>query len=374
MLILLAKRPDPDSARRADAGEVPRIEYVELGRGLAATILDFRDVERSTHPAVVTARRRSLLWGLATLGIVMRHEYDSVYTTGEDIGIRFAILLRSVRWHGRLTGVIHHSGTRKRRLALRGLGHHIWRNVICLSDRQWHVLVDGIGLPRHKVHRLRQWVDHEFFSQAEATPDSGDYVLSCGREARDYPTLQKAAVGMPVHFRVIASGWGPGAGFDPATNIAATANVEVQHGLPYRDLRDAYAGARLIVVPLDDVDYAAGVTGMCEAMSMGKAIVVSASPGVADYVKDGVSGLVVPVGDPRALREAVQALWNDPARCARMGQYGREWVEAELSISNYVSRVSGLLGVLPSQWPRPWPRRPGCRDRAESSSAAIRGP
>ncbi len=347
MLILLAKSPDPDSARRADAGEIPRIEYIELGRVLDATILDFRDVAGSTHPAVMTARRRSQLWGLATLGIVRRHEFDSVYTTGEDIGIRFGILLRSVRWNGHVTGVIHHSGTRKRRLALRGLGHDIWRNVICLSDRQWQVLVEGIGLPRHKVHRFSQWVDHAFFSQAEAMPHSGDYVLSCGREARDYPTLQKAAAEMPLQFRVIASGWGPGAGFDPATNIAAAANVEVRHGLPYRDLRDAYAGARFIVVPLDNVDYAAGVTGLCEAMSMGKAVIVSASPGVADYVKDGVSGLVVPVGNPRALREAVQSLWNDPARCARMGQYGRNWVESELSVARYVSRVSGLLANLP---------------------------
>jgi glycosyltransferase involved in cell wall biosynthesis len=349
VLILLAKSPDPDSERRADASEIPRIEYVELGRVLDATILDFRDVAGSTHPAVMTARRRSPLWGLATLGIVRRHDYDSVYTTGEDIGIRFGILLRSVRWHGRVTGVIHHSGTRKRRLALRGLGHGIWRDVICLSDRQWKVLVEGVGLPRHKVHRFSQWVDHVFFSQAAASPHPGDYVLSCGREARDYPTLQKAAEGMPVQFRVIASGWGPGAGFDPATNITPAPNVEVLRGLPYRDLRDAYAGARFIVVPLDDVDYAAGVTGMCEAMSMGKAVIVSASPGVADYVKDSVSGLVVPVGDPRALREAVQSLWDDPARCARMGQYGREWVESELSVAKYVSRVSGLLANLPPQ-------------------------
>jgi glycosyltransferase involved in cell wall biosynthesis len=346
-LILLAKSPDPDAARKADAGEIPRVEYIDLSRALGATIFDFHDVERSTHPAVVTARKRSRLWGLAMLGIVNRHRFEHVYTTGEDVGIPFGILLRTVRWFGRVTGVIHHGGTTKRRLALRGLGHDIWRNVICLSDRQWQVIVDDIGLPRHKVHRFSQWVDHEFFSGSAARPHSADYVLSCGREARDYPTLQRAAVGTRVKFRVVASGWGPGAGFDPASNIAAASNIEVQHGLPYRELRDAYAGARFVVVPLDNVDYAAGVTGICEAMSMGKAVVVSASPGVADYVRDGVSGLVVPVGDPKALSEAVRSLWDDPARCARMGEYGRHWVETELSVAKYISRVRGLLGVLP---------------------------
>jgi glycosyltransferase involved in cell wall biosynthesis len=223
--------------------------------------------------------------------------------------------------------------------------------VICLSDRQWDVIVNEIGLPRHKVHRFAQWVDHDFFCEAAAKPHVGDYVMSCGREARDYPTLQKAAEGMAVKFRIFASGWGPGTTFDPAGNVHAASNVEIQHGLPYRDLRDAYAASRFVVVPLDKVDYAAGVTTMCEAMAMGKALVVSDSPGVADYVKHGETGLVVPIGDPAAMREAVRQLWSDPARCARMGQAGRKWVEAEFTVHRYINRVSGLLGVFVQEPP-----------------------
>jgi glycosyltransferase involved in cell wall biosynthesis len=344
-LILLARSPDPDWARRVDAGEVPRIEYLDLANALGATIFTFHDVERSSHPAVVAARKRSLVWGLAMLGIVKRHDFDHVYTTGEDVGIPFGILVRTVRWFGHVTCVIHHGGTVKRTLALRGLGHGIWRNLICLSDRQWEVLIKEVGLPRHKVHRFAQWVDHEFFSESAARPHASDYVLSCGRESRDYPTLQNAARGMSVKFHVVASGWGRGGTFDPALNVEPASNIEIKQGLPHRELRDAYAGARFVVVPLDKVDYAAGVTSMCEAMAMGKALVVSASPGVADYVKHDETGLVVPVGDAAAMRDAVQTLWNDPARCARMGQSGRRWVEAEFTVPRYVGRVSGLLGV-----------------------------
>jgi glycosyltransferase involved in cell wall biosynthesis len=343
-LILVAKSPAPDSVAQADAGGIPRIEYIELSRALDAKVLDFHDVERSAHPAVKLARKKGLTWGLAMLGVVHRREYDHIYATGEDVGIPLGILLHAVRWYGHVTVVVHNGGTPKRRVVLRGLGHSIWRNVICLSTRQWDVLVDEVGLPAYKVHNFGQWIDESFY-QPPPQPGLGEYVFSCGRESRDYPTLQKAALGLPMRFRVVASGWAPHAGFDPATNIRAASNLEVAHGLSYRELRDAYAGARFVVVPLDRVDYAAGVTGICEAMAMGKAVIASDSPGVADYVRPGLSGLVVPTGDAAALRNAIEELWRDPARCARMGRYNREWVEEELSVTQYVSRVAGLLGV-----------------------------
>ena len=51
-LILLAKRPPLDLRRRIAAGEEPRAEYLVLAERLGAELLDFHDVERSTHPFV----------------------------------------------------------------------------------------------------------------------------------------------------------------------------------------------------------------------------------------------------------------------------------------------------------------------------------
>lgn len=344
-LLLLGKAPSAESVRDADEGRIPRIEYVELARALDATILDYNDVDRSTHPAVRAARRLGRQWGLAMLGTLHRKEYDQFYVTGEDVGMPLAMMFHAVRTYGRATVVIHNGGTPKRRKVLRALGDAVWREVICLSDRQREVLVEEIGLPARKVLRLPQWIDERFYRP----PEDGkplEYVFSCGRESRDYPLLQLAAEGLPdVRFRAVASGWAPHAGFDAADNLFATANVRVEHGLSYVDLREAYARARFVVVPVKDVDYAAGVTGLCEAMAMGKAVIATASPGVADYVRPGETGLVVPIGDAVALRGAIRALWDDPARCAAMGRAGRRWVEEELSVTQYVRHVAGLMGV-----------------------------
>ena len=48
-------------------------------------------------------------------------------------------------------------------------------------------------------------------------------------------------------------------------------------------------------------------------MHLGKAMIISNSQGVSDYVQDGVNSLLVPVGDPTALAARIRELWNDPA-------------------------------------------------------------
>lgn len=339
-LILLGMAPEPDSVEEADRGEIPRIEYVELARALGATILDFKDVAQSEHPAVRIARARGERWGLAVLGMTRRRDFDQFYVTGESIP--FGIMMRAARDLGRITVVAHTVGTPKRRLMFRLFGHAVYRNVIVRAERQREILVKELGFPAFKVHQVDRWVDTQFFRPVEAPP--GDYIFSCGRENRDYGLLQRAAHTLPYDFRVVASGWAPHAGFETA-DMEASHNVEILRNLTYKELRDAYARARLVVLPLKRVDYAAGVIGLCEAMAMGKAIITTESPGIQDYVVPGVSALVVPIGDARALAAAIDELMRDPDRCAEMGAHNRDWVVRQMSIERYVARVCGLLGL-----------------------------
>jgi glycosyltransferase involved in cell wall biosynthesis len=339
-LILLAKAPGEGG------GEHPRTDLSEMLRVLDAKIFNFNDVAASTHPLVRAARSRGRYWGLAMLGVLHRNEFDNIYATGEDIGMPLAVLLHATRCYGKTTVLVHHGGTPKRKTALRLLGHQVWRNVITVSERQRDVLIEEVGIPAHKVHAFKQGIDEHFFRMLPTDPPLGEYVFSCGRDSRDYPLLVRAADGLPnVPFRIVASGWSAHAGVRQAKNIETRTNVAVEKGLSFPALRDAYARARFTVFPLDRVDYAAGVTGMCEAMAMGKAVIASDSPGIAEYIQHGVSGLVVPVGDERALREAIERLWSDPALTEQMGRRNRKWAEAEMTVTAYATRVAGLFGV-----------------------------
>jgi lipopolysaccharide/colanic/teichoic acid biosynthesis glycosyltransferase len=66
-----------------------------------------------------------------------------------------------------------------------------------------------------------------------------------------------------------------------------------------------------------------------EASASAKPVVVTRATGAVDSVKDGVTGLLIPVGDTRALTEAIARLLSEPALRARMGRAGREWMEQE---------------------------------------------
>jgi glycosyltransferase involved in cell wall biosynthesis len=61
-----------------------------------------------------------------------------------------------------------------------------------------------------------------------------------------------------------------------------------------------------------------------ESMAYGKPVVVSDFGGIPDFVQDGVTGFLVPVGEPSRLLEAMRKLAVDPALREAMGSRGRE--------------------------------------------------
>ncbi|MCZ2108551.1 MAG: glycosyltransferase, partial [Dehalococcoidia bacterium] len=70
-------------------------------------------------------------------------------------------------------------------------------------------------------------------------------------------------------------------------------------------------------------EYPAGQTVLLEAMALGKACVVTDTPGIREYVSDGVDAVLVPPRDPEALRSAVSALLADGTRRRELGAAAR---------------------------------------------------
>jgi glycosyltransferase involved in cell wall biosynthesis len=352
--ILLCKAKHPDTATQALNGEIPRPEYLVLQEALRATVFDFSDVEASTNPLVVAARQRGTRFGLATLGFLHRNDFDQFYCTGEDIAFPFAMLMSSVGDLGRITSVVHNTHTPRRHAILRTLPSAVWRNIICLGDEQYRVVTDENHVPRGRVVKFPYWVDTVFYDPKKVTPKvEPSYVFACGQESRDYPTLQDAAARMDdVPFRVVASGWSPSAGFQTTGGINETKNVSVEGGgLSYMDLRARYDGARVVAVPVKNVTYGAGTTSVVEAMCMAKPAVANASPGIVDYIDDGVSGVIVPIGDGAAMARALDRFMKDPAMAVDMGARNREYAETHFAMSRYVHRVAGLYGLVPKPGP-----------------------
>jgi glycosyltransferase involved in cell wall biosynthesis len=62
-----------------------------------------------------------------------------------------------------------------------------------------------------------------------------------------------------------------------------------------------------------------------------------------DVIQDGVTGILVPVGDKAALRDATLALYNDPERASAMGRAGRAYVEKHHTLEQFCRNVKNAI-------------------------------
>lgn len=82
---------------------------------------------------------------------------------------------------------------------------------------------------------------------------------------------------------------------------------------------------------------------LMEAMASGRPVISTTTAGIPELIDDGVSGLLVPPEDPRALAQALRSLFDDPTRAASMGLNGRDKVQREFSLSTCVAQLLARL-------------------------------
>ena len=80
-----------------------------------------------------------------------------------------------------------------------------------------------------------------------------------------------------------------------------------------------------------------------EAAAAGLPVVASATGGVAEVVREGVSGTQVPPDDPGALAGALRALADDPRRARAFGEAGARDVAERFSLERMLDELEALL-------------------------------
>ena len=83
-----------------------------------------------------------------------------------------------------------------------------------------------------------------------------------------------------------------------------------------------------------------------EGMAAGKPVIATAAGGVLDIIEDGVSGVLVPCGDARALAGAVGRLLDNPLEAARLGRAARQRVAELFTVEHQLIRMQNLYRAL----------------------------
>jgi glycosyltransferase involved in cell wall biosynthesis len=198
-------------------------------------------------------------------------------------------------------------------------------------------------------------------------------IVSAGLEFRDYPTLFRAVDGLDAKLIVAAaSNWSKRR--NTALDTPRPANVEVS-SFDYHGLRTLLARAAVVAVPVDDVDFQAGITTVLEAMAMGKPVVVTHSYGQTDVIEDRRSvtrgaterarpisllrnvadeedvpiepnGFYVPPHDADALRRALIFLLDNPEHRTQLGAAGRQAVEQLMTVDQFADRIAKVVEIV----------------------------
>jgi glycosyltransferase involved in cell wall biosynthesis len=382
-------------ARQAALGTRPRRDYVEVARALDADIIDpCYMAEQASPVGRVLASRAGILAGELYEAYAARNRFEHICAWADRAGLPLALMYKLTRSRSDLTMVSVYLSSGKKALFLRNLGvqSHLGA-IVNFSSLQTEIAAQRLNVPPGKLHHVPHPVDERFWHPAGAPP--GDRICSAGWEARDYGTLVNAVSGLQVRTEIAIGIQGfsssametDGHGDSQPRRFETISgkftqplyqkwraevlregvppNVSIHNQLSPRALRDLYSRSRFVVVPLHEADFDAGVTALCEAMAMGKAVIITQTRGQADVVREGVNGLYVPPGDPRALRQAIEHLLGHPEEAARMGRAGRELAETRHALDRYVERVARI--VRSSGKPCPQGSRAGLLARQSSS-------
>jgi teichuronic acid biosynthesis glycosyltransferase TuaC len=98
--------------------------------------------------------------------------------------------------------------------------------------------------------------------------------------------------------------------------------------LAHAELAQAIAASDVFCLP----SYNEGLPAtICEAMVAGRPVIATPVGGIPEIVKDGETGYLVPVGDPRALARRLNDLAADPASGARFGANALAFAQTRLT-------------------------------------------
>jgi glycosyltransferase involved in cell wall biosynthesis len=239
-------------------------------------------------------------------------------------------------------------------VAYRVLPHHLITTSQRIADR----LVGELGVAPGRVTCISTGVDLAKFDPSISgtlrqelglAPETALVgMISVLRSWKGHATLIEAAglvlesSSRPIHF--VIAGDGPGRE-ELAQRIGQSPWGKQVTLLGHRaDVPNVLASLDVLVLPSFAHEGIPQI--ILQAQAMACAVVATTVGGIPEVVEDGVTGLLIPPRDPKALAEKIEVLLADPALRARLGQAAHAAIEKHHSLDAMGERLLGLYEQL----------------------------
>jgi len=198
-------------------------------------------------------------------------------------------------------------------------------------------------------------VDTKFFSPNIADKDGNDYILSVGRfsDRRKnvrllFEAYHKLSTMLPAVPKLVLAGSTPPLeiDWDYAVSLGIKSRVECLVDVSQEKLRCLYSNASLFVLSSDEEGLGFVIL---EAMASGLPVISTDCGGPSTAVIPGETGILTPIGDARAMAEAMYKLTINPSLRRKMGAAARSRVERLFSLEaagkTYINEYDRLLAT-----------------------------
>ena len=206
----------------------------------------------------------------------------------------------------------------------RGIGGYIKKAITQLVMRGFDLLICHSGplvqsvcqTYHHVSSRVRyvRWgEDMSWLEKASDNAADNGYIFSGGRTNRDFSTVLAAVRELKVTTKLAV-----GAEYTLKEDIPE--HVEIYRDVSWERFEELLRESTVVVITLAEPEISSGQTVLLQAMLCRKAIIITNTAGIDDYVTNGKNVIFVKPRDPSDLRDKLRFLLADSDLRIQLGE------------------------------------------------------
>lgn len=191
---------------------------------------------------------------------------------------------------------------------------------------------DYFDIPIERIDMLHWAIHAPKIDLSQPPIEPGAYICAIGSQARDYQTLF-AAMKQLKHIKLVVV-----ATLENIQHLQVPENVTIHTQIPLAQAHNILAHSRFTIVPLRDNQVPCGNVTIVSSMFFKKAMIVTNSQGVYDYVKNESNGLFYEPQEVGDLVNKISLLWEDTQKTNALAENGFAFANehcTEKTVVNY---------------------------------------
>lgn len=208
---------------------------------------------------------------------------------------------------------------------------------VVFSSMERKLYSEYFGIDESKIDMLHWSVHAPSIDQLSPPIESGEYICAVGGQGRDYKILFDAMRKLRnIKFVLVATA-------QSIQNLAVPDNVKVHINIPSKQAHNIILHSKFMVLPLRDSQVPCGHVTIVLGMFFRKAMLVTNSCGVHDYIKDNVTGRFFNPHDVKDLSIKIEELWNSPNQIELLANSALEFANIHCNEKGVVNYFKNFL-------------------------------